>query len=604
MFERLSGVRWSRADDAPPPSLADLRKLADPRATSAAVGRALAGIETSIYDQGCAGANTTKAVPFLVEILDGSPTARARAKILELLADMLTDDEELVFEPLRGGGALATAIRAGLASYERLAGDADPSVRMHAARLLAYAATGARRGAVAATLARRAATEKHEGALGAQLLAVAILGGKPAPVRSPARSVEVCAALAALRADPRSITRVEDTLLAAIDRPLASDVPFFAGDLRAAAVRALGRFGRGRQPIVDALIARRLSDASVEDGATLGALCVEALVEIATPSRGKLDASGKAIVLAILDAKPGGALAARGLPGDPVTLRRKLGVESTPVRSVLERKIGRTTVADLLLGEIESARIYAPAAVVAKIAPADRAEVAIDLVTGRGGIADHWRYGKIRGRFRPGEELRVADRRSARAYDLALRLLSDPAATAPLDRAIADLAAGMEAATGNLDRAEIARRYREPLGILSLARGVLYARAKAKIPSELHARIASVALRPDLAPIVRPLVPAIAKALDGYAWVFYGDLLPTKALLAKAKLDEVVLVRDGLERILKALPAKDGDVFVRALLATEAAKSARNDTELVWKGQRIPCATIGYPWIPKLDQSV
>jgi hypothetical protein len=454
----------------------DFETLASARATPARVRAATNAIETAIYDQGCAGPVTTKTVPYLVEVLAGAPTALAKQRVVSLLADMLTDDEDLVFERGAVSGALAAAVRRGRKAYERLLVDRDAGVRAQAARVLAY-----HRG-TGALLAARAASETDRKVRATLVVAAAMQG------RAPAVVDDACSALAALVAGRKLDDAIAAQLIRALDdRRLDGTCALFHGNLRAAATDALGRFGRGNTQAIDALVAHRASEELVGDEGpdkiALGKLAIIALVQIAVPRAGKLDAAGKQIILRIVDVKPGWALARRGLPGDPRALARLLGIAPMERPSALGPL--RAAIVALATGE----RRYDPRTLVAKLAELQRdarADVVFDLLAGRDGIDAQWSYGKhVVKRARPGQERAVIERRLARVRDLCIRVLLDagPAIASRLDDEIATLREAFEAAKANRSRDV---DYRGMLAALALARALLHARASEPIPDPVR----------------------------------------------------------------------------------------------------------------------
>ena len=543
-FASYSSIDWSEDDLAP--RLDDLRTVAASKSTPATVKRALRRIETAIYDQGCAGPITTKTVPLLVEALSGSPSPAAKEGTLALLADILTDDADFVFERFSLRGPLVAAIRRGQRRYAALLEDRDARVRAQAARILAYhPGTGA-------TLAARCVGEKDARTLATLVLAIAMQKKKPPVATSKSAVVGVASVLGALIVRRKLDDAGTDVLLAALkNASLDRDFPFFHGRVRAAAMGALGRFGRGNAKVIDALVALRASTARIAsepDDVALGTLAVVALAEIAVPKRGKLDAAGRDIVKRILDVNPGWALAHHGLPADPVDVARLLG-QSLPERpSRLQDALGKSTVREAVLELVLDESPYDPRALLARLMKLERdarLDVVLDLLPGRDKMSDVWTYGRVKhkGRLRPGEENTIATRRRARVCDLCYRLLCDtgPALVPRIDAELAALERGAAAARGALQQVEMDRRYLVPGAFLALFRARFHLDAGEPLPPSFAESLRRAAFWVFAVPYVRPLLAALGDdfvaRLNGMLWWYAEEPIALRALVKWAKAE-------------------------------------------------------------------
>jgi hypothetical protein len=585
-FAGFSKVDWARyEDEGSAPRLSDLLALGSPKSPPAAVRRARRSLETAIYDQGCASPITTATVPFLLEVLGGKPTALAKASVLSLLCDILTDDEDFVFERFSLRGKLVDGIRRGKRTYERLLADGDADVRAQAARILAYhPGTGA-------ALAKRCGVEKDPYVLATVLIAAAMQKQRPKIVSKDAR-VRTCAAMAALLTGGKLDDELADTLIAALDdKKIDGGVAFFHhGNLREAAAEALGRFGRRNEKVIDALVDRRKSEAKVageHEPRALGRVAVEALARIAVAKEGKLDAAGKKIVTRILDVSPGWALARRGLSADPDDLAKLLGVK-TERPSALEGKL-RDAVLAVVVGDVQ----YEPAAIVARLGAIEpvgaRVDAVFDLLRGRDGLDDNWSYGKVkkRGGWRSGEERVVLRRRLARLHDVCLRVLrgAGSAIASRLDAELDALRTACEAARKS--GARTFERYTLPIQILSIARAAVHVAANEPVPEALRRPIADqVTEFAAVAPHVKPLLPALGAAfmdeITNQGWWYLDNPEMLRVFVAWAQSapnkDWLRPPHDIAPRVLREV-----DPTMLEPILREVAKSKRGAHELAWK---------------------
>jgi hypothetical protein len=596
VFERFSAIDWAKYDTAP--ALDDLRIVASPKSTAREVDAAVWRIQIAVYDQACPHEATVDTVPFLIEILAAKrkPSVGARAAIAGLLGRMYTSCRDDMFDPLLDLDELGDAIERGRVHYVRLLDDRDADVRAAAAHLVGYLPR------CGAAIARRLGRERDPRVVATLLLAAAAQKRKlPAADYLDAKDprVRACAAIAAVALDPDSIGQAEivDALIAALDDATLDEIepirPFY-GHLRIVAADTMGRFGRGHDAIVDALLARRGSTDPVNQvlpvPTTIGKVAVGALAAIAVPHPGAIDGeAGRRIIAAMLDADPGFALGMRGIDGEPAALRQLVGLEPsmpTPLDDEIAIDGVRVRVADACLALATATTPYDPTAVLDALASAVRGEARVDLVrdlaSGRGGLVDQWSYGKLRGDFAAGNQSTIAERRHARICDLCVRLLlRDDGVTIGdrIDRELAALAAAAESAKTSLAPYDHQRRYGSPMMVLGLARALLRVRAGEAIPPALHDGVVGAAYAVYLVPYVRELIPHLDDATIlriGIKLWWFADVSPAalRALTTWARecanKNWVAPPQTAFERVARSVDAAALEPVMREVAKAKA----------------------------------
>jgi hypothetical protein len=604
MFENYEYVGWA-GYGVEGPGLKNFETLASPKAKPAAVDDALWNISEVVYNMGQASLITEETVPFLVEVVaSSSATAHARAKVLRFLSTIITDERDQFFEPLDWQDGVIDEIRKHTRKLVPSLDNADPVVRLEAARLAAHLEP---RPKLAAHIAR----EKQPQALASLLFAASVLGEKVKFIdylsNQDAR-VRGAAAIAAIRQKPTP--QVIEALIAAVDEPRADDpkLPFFQGRLRAAAIEAMRRFGRGQPKIIEALIERRHQPAQIgRDQQTLGSLAVHALVAIAVPTPGTPDAAGKRILTAILDAQPNGLC---GLPADPLALRQLLGLapasRPTPLQDRIRFSGKSQTLREACLSLICGTRKWDPKPFLAALEelPAERrAELGIALATGAEEINADWDYERLHGMRDQLDEdagtLTMRREERCRVLSFALLIGAGAAARALLAARIDDLRQRASEAKKRVSQNQYWLRYADPLHLMVVAEARLFAEAGEPIPERLHELLAKAGADSDWEKEMRELLPKLGKKLVAVArniegkegellnqsplW-WYADLLPPSLIpqvlrhIRKADHDvEVVKMRRVCESLCKQGRHRDADRLMR-----ECAKSTHASARITW----------------------
>jgi hypothetical protein len=470
----------------------DVAVLAARGSAAAKVKTAMGHVRSAIYDQGVAGRRTLAAIPSLIGALQtGGPAAQAA--VLGLLASVHED-------PGRPDDiGLRAAIAKGKSNAQRLLDSDAAPVRAQTARLLSCLdGTGT-------AIAAHVSLERDPVVQAAMIYGAARRKQKAPDVKATSALLQAAIALAG---ELLGKDTTDGLVAAADDKRLAeTDFPFLRGNVKLAAIGALGRLAATKPAARKALLAR-LKDEKV----------FAAIRDVAAPWGRKSDAAvDKPLLAALVEANVDLVAGYNELPSDRIKLRQLCGLEKVPERvpSPLDDMKLRKSIMDV----VESKKPYAPDALLRELGKKDaatRARIALDLITGHDDLDKRWeKY--------PTNEMPIALRRRARVHDLTFRLLtSAPGAEKLIDETRATLL-DLEKRGGG------AHHYADPRRFLGVVRATLHVRARQKIPPPLVAELGKLyrsvmdhaTYLPEI--IVGKEGEEIAKKIDGQMLYWIAD---------------------------------------------------------------------------------